>query len=42
VLQVAHFASWERLFSLWHVLHLPFVYLMVICALVHVFAVHAY
>lgn len=42
VLRVAHFASWERLFSLWHVLHLPFVYLMVICALVHVFAVHAY
>lgn len=42
VLRVAHFASWERLFSLWHVLHLPFVYLMVICALVHVIAVHAY
>lgn len=42
VLRVAHFASWERLFSLWHVLHLPFVYLMVICALVHVVAVHAY
>ncbi|MBQ0957588.1 hypothetical protein KAK06_01335 [Ideonella sp. 4Y11] len=42
VLRVAHFASWERLFSLWHVLHLPFVYLMVICALVHVLAVHAY
>jgi hypothetical protein len=42
VLRVAHFASWEKLFSLWHVLHLPFVYLMVICALVHVVAVHAY
>lgn len=42
VLRVAHFASWERLFSLWHVLHLPFVYVMVVCALVHVVAVHAY
>lgn len=42
VLRVAHFASWERLFSLWHVLHLPFVHVMVVCALVHVVAVHAY
>lgn len=42
VLRVAQFAAWERLFALWHVLHVPFVYLMVVCALVHVAAVHAY
>ncbi len=41
-LKVAHFASWERLFSLWHVLHLPFVWVMAVCAVVHVVAVHAY
>lgn len=42
VLRVAQFAAWERLFALWHVLHIPFVYLMVVCAVVHVIAVHAY
>ncbi len=42
VLRVAQFAAFVRLFSLWHVLHVPFVYLMVVCAIVHVVAVHAY
>jgi hypothetical protein len=42
VLKVAQFSSFVRLFSLWHVLHTPFVYVMVICAIVHVVAVHAY
>jgi hypothetical protein len=41
-LGVAQLRAWERLFSLWHVLHLPFVYVMVACAVVHVVAVHAY
>jgi hypothetical protein len=30
------------LFALWHVLHIPFLYVMVICAVIHVVAVHAY
>ena len=42
VLRVAQFTAFARLFSLWHVLHVPFVYLMVACAVVHVVAVHAY
>lgn len=41
-LGVAQLGAWERLFALWHVLHLPFVYVMVACAVAHVIAVHAY
>ena len=40
--EVAQFKVYERLFSLWHVLHVPFVYMLVICAIVHVVAVHMY
>lgn len=42
VVKVAQFTAYERLFALWHVAHLPFVYLLVISAVVHVIAVHAY
>lgn len=42
VKEVAQFAAWEHLFALWHVLHIPFLYVMVICAVIHVVAVHAY
>jgi hypothetical protein len=42
VVKVAHFTAYEKLFSLWHVAHIPFVYLLVISAIVHVIAVHAY
>jgi hypothetical protein len=42
VTRVAQFTAYERLFSLWHVAHIPFVYSMVISALVHVYAVHVY
>lgn len=40
--RVAQFGAYERLFALWHVLHVPFVYLLVASAAVHVVAVHAY
>jgi hypothetical protein len=40
--QVAQFTLYERLFSLWHVLHLPLFYMMIISALLHVLAVHMY
>jgi hypothetical protein len=40
--RVAQYRVYVRLFSLWHVAHVPFVYLMVITAVVHVIAVHAY
>lgn len=41
-LEAARWQAWERLFAWWHVAHLPFVVVMVLCALVHVVAVHAY
>jgi hypothetical protein len=39
---VAQFSGYERLFSLWHVLHVPFVWLMVLSAVAHIVAVHVY
>ena len=42
VVRVAQYSAYERLFALWHLAHLPFVYLLVISAIVHVIAVHAY
>lgn len=42
VLRVAQYAAYARIFSLWHLLHVPFVFMMVISAIVHVVAVHAY
>lgn len=42
VQRVAQFHTYERLFSLWHVLHVPFVYMMVFSAIAHVVAVHMY
>ena len=40
--RAAAFAFYERLFALWHVLHLPFFILLVLAAIVHVIAVHLY
>jgi hypothetical protein len=42
VRRVAELGSYERLFGLWHVFHLPFFYMLVITALIHVLAVHMY
>ena len=42
VVRVAQFTAYERVFALWHVVHVPFVYILVICAVAHVVAVHAY
>ena len=40
--RVAQFGRYERLFSLWHVLHVPLVWMMLLSAIAHVVAVHAY
>ena len=40
--RVAQFSFYERLFALWHVLHLPIFLMMIISALMHVLAVHMY
>ena len=42
VQRTAQFATYERLFALWHVLHVPFVYMLAASAVIHVVAVHAY
>jgi hypothetical protein len=39
---VALFGFYERAFHLWHVIHLPFFFLLVVSAIVHVIAVHLY
>jgi hypothetical protein len=40
--KAAAFKVYERLFSLWHILHLPLFFMMIITAIIHVFAVHMY
>lgn len=40
--RAAAFKVYERLFSLWHILHLPLFIMMIITAIVHIFAVHLY
>lgn len=42
VVTAAQFQTYERLFSLWHVLHVPLVWILVLSAIAHVVAVHAY
>jgi hypothetical protein len=42
VRKAADLAIYERLFSLWHFLHLPLFMMLVIAAIVHVIAVHLY
>lgn len=39
---VAEFEVYQRLFGLWHVLHLPLIFMMFIAGTVHVIAVHTY
>ncbi|MBL3527689.1 MAG: transcriptional regulator [gamma proteobacterium endosymbiont of Lamellibrachia anaximandri] len=33
---------YERLFSLWHVLHLPLFFMMLVTGVIHIYAVHTY
>lgn len=42
VRQVALFSLYERLFALWHVVHIPFFIMLILSAVVHVVAVHLY
>lgn len=41
-LAVARFAAWERVFSIWHAVHLPLCVLLFGAAAAHVVAVHLY
>jgi len=40
--KIVAFRVYERLFSHWHILHLPLFFMMIITAVIHVFAVHMY
>ena len=42
ILRVAQLRFFERLFSLWHMFHLPLFAILVMTALIHVWAVHRY
>ena len=34
--------TYERMFAIWHVLHLPLFVMLIITGFIHVFAVHVY
>jgi hypothetical protein len=40
VKKAAAFAFYERLFRIWHIFHMPLFFLLVVAAIVHVFAAH--
>ena len=40
--RVAEFSGYERLFSLWHALHIPLIFILAIAAVIHVIAVNVY
>ncbi|MEW5770205.1 MAG: pyridine nucleotide-disulfide oxidoreductase [Pseudomonadota bacterium] len=42
VVSVSQLKTWERLFSLWHIVHIPFLYLLLLSGIIHVVAVHMY
>jgi len=42
VVKASQLSVWEKLFSYWHVVHVPFLYLLVFSGVVHVIAVHMY
>lgn len=42
MMRVSDFSLYERLFSLWHLLHIPLFIMLIISGVVHVFAVHIY
>jgi len=40
--RVAEFSTYERFFSLWHVLHVPLIYILAACTIFHIVAVYMY
>jgi hypothetical protein len=42
VQRVSQFDVYDRMFRLWHVAHVPLVYLLVLASIAHVVAVHMY
>jgi hypothetical protein len=42
IVMASQLSVWEKLFSFWHIVHIPFLYLLVFSGVVHVVAVHMY
>lgn len=42
VIAASRLSIWKQLFSLWHLIHIPFLWLLLISGFVHVIAVHMY
>ncbi len=42
LMRMTNYALFARVFSLWHIFHLPIFFMMIIAGIVHVFAVHIY
>jgi len=42
IVQYAQLSNWLKLFSLWHIAHVPFIYLLLFSGIAHVIAVHLY
>jgi len=40
--RVAEFSTYERFFSLWHMLHVPLIYILAACTVFHIMAVYMY
>lgn len=40
--RVAEFTTYERIFSLWHILHIPLIYLLAASTIFHIIAVYMY
>lgn len=40
--KVAQFGVFERMFSIWHIAHVPLIFLLLVTAIIHVIAVHMY
>jgi hypothetical protein len=42
VSRAAQLSLWERMFSLWHIFHVPLFFLLLVSGVIHVIAVHFY
>ncbi len=40
--RMTNYALYDRIFSIWHVFHLPIFFMMILAGIIHVFAVHIY
>ncbi len=40
--KIVNLGFYERLFSMWHMLHFPIFFMLIVTALIHVYAVHVY